>query len=304
VPEPWSTTTTAILRGAGSWGICLAIAYLLIHSGMILLASRRPQSPARILLTNLLLIAGFVILLLGALLDWRDTPGLRFLSLWAPMIFFWWAYKWAGHTLHLFYPLDLSLDPLLIRLEDRWLGQPSLWWARSGSPWLTELFHGFYVSYYLYTPSLGVYLYAQGRFREFEAMVFAVMLGYALGYSLSALIPVWGPRWGLVTAGLLDSSEQKLQGYWVTRFIHAIMYGGIAHKGAAMPSMHSSTAMVFLFWCSQLWGVAGGLLAGIVVVGMGVGSVYGRYHYVADVVCGATLGALSVWIADRLILGY
>ena len=135
-------------------------------------------------------------------------------------------------------------------------------------------------------------------------MVFAVMLGYALGYSLSALIPVWGPRWGLVSAGLLESSEQKLQGYWITHFIDAIMYGGIAHKGAAMPSMHCSTAVVFLFWCSRLWGFEGGLLAGIVVVGMGVGSVYCRYHYVADVVCGAAVGALSVWIAARLFLGY
>jgi len=35
-----------------------------------------------------------------------------------------------------------------------------------------------------------------------------------------------------------------------------------------------------------------------------VGSVYGRYHYVADVLCGAALGALSIWIADRLILGW
>ena len=304
MPEQWSTTTTTFLMGAGSLGICLAIAYLLIHSGMVLLASHRLRSSRRILLTNLLLIACFVILLPGASPQWQESSGLRFLRLWAPMIFFWWAYKWAGHTLHLFYPADLSLDAMLIRLENRWLGQPSLWWARHGSPWLTELFHGFYVTYYLYTPALGAYLYAQGRFPEFEAMVFAVMLGYALGYSLSALIPVWGPRWGLVAAGLLKSSEQKLRGYWATRFIHAIMYGGIAHKGAAMPSMHSSTAVVFLFWCSRLWGIEGGIFAGIVVVGMGVGSVYGRYHYVADLLCGAALGVLSVWIADRLILGY
>ncbi len=303
MPEQWSNTTTIFLRGAGSWGICLVIAYLLFHSGMILLASHRPQSSARILFTNLLLSACCVVLLLSATPQWQEPPWLRFSRLWAPVIFFWWAYKWAGHTLHLFYPSDFSLDPMLIRLENRWLGQPSLWWARNGSPWLTELLHGFYVSYYLYTPSLGAYLYAQGRLREFEAMVFAIMLGYALGYSLSALIPVWGPRWGLVAAGLLESSEQKLPGYWITRFIHAIMYGGIAHKGAAMPSMHSSTAVVFLFWCSRLWGVKGGLLAGTVVVGMAAGSVYGRYHYVADILCGTALGALSVWIADRLILG-
>ena len=289
------------LLGTGSLGICLSITYLGIHSGMILLAAHRPHSSGRILATNLLLIACFFLLLLSATAEW---VGFRFLRLWVPVIFFWWAYTWAGHTLRLFYPPDLSLDPPLIRLEDRWLGQPSLWWARRGSPWLTELFHGFYVSYYLYTPILGISLYAQGRFREFEAMAFAVMLGYAVGYSLSALVPVWGPRWGLVAAGLLESSEQKMRGYGITRAVNSIMYGGVAHKGAAMPSTHSSTAVIFLVWCSRLWGVEGGVLAGIVVVGMGMGSVYGRYHYVADVLCGAALGVLSIWIADGLILGY
>lgn len=288
--------------GSGSWGICLAIAYLWIHSGMILLASHRPRSSGRILATNLLLIACLVLLLLSAAPEWQEWAGLRFLRLWVPVIFFWWAYTWAGHTLRLFYPPDVSLDPLLIRLEDRWLGQPSLWWARHGAPWLTELFHGFYVSYYLYTPVLGIFLYAQGRFREFEAMALAVMLGYTVGYSLSALIPVWGPRWGLAAAGLLQSSEQKMRGYGLTRALNSIMYGGIAHKGAAMPSTHSSTAVVFLVWCSRLWGVEGGVLAGIVVVGMGMASVYGRYHYVADVLCGAALGALSIWVADRVVL--
>jgi membrane-associated phospholipid phosphatase len=269
---------------------------------MILLASHRPQRPGRILATNLALITFLVLLLLSAAQQGQEGAGLRFLRLWTPVIFFWWAYTWAGHTLGSFYPSDYSLDPLLIRLEQRWLGQPSLWWARHGSPWLTELFHGFYVSYYLYTPVLGIALYAQGRFREFEAMAFAVMFGYAVGYSLSALIPVWGPRWGLVAAGLLESSEQKMRGYGITRAVNSIMYGGVAHKGAAMPSTHSSTAVVFLVWCSRLWGVEGGVLAGILVVGMGVGSVYGRYHYVADILCGAALGVLSVWIADRVVL--
>jgi membrane-associated phospholipid phosphatase len=290
------------LMGTGSLGICLAIAYLGIHSGMILLASHRPQRPGRILATNLVLIVCFVPLLLSATPERQGWAGLLFLRLWTPVVFFWWAYTWAGHTLGLFYPSNLSLDPLLIRLEKRWLGQPSLWWARYGSAWLTELFHGFYVSYYLYTPVLGIALYAQGRFREFEAMAFAVMFGYAVGYSLSALIPVWGPRWGLVAAGLLESSEQKMRGYGITRAVNSIMYGGVAHKGAAMPSTHSSTAVVFLVWCSRLWGVEGGVLAGILVVGMGVGSVYGRYHYVADILCGAALGVLSVWIADRVVL--
>lgn len=287
---------------AGGLGIWLAIAYLLIHSGMVLLARCRPESCGRILVTNLLLIAGFLILLAGSATDRRELAGLHLLRLWAPVLFFWWAYTWAGHTLQLFYSPDHSLDPLLIRLEDRWLGQPSLWWARSGTPAVTELFHWFYVSYYLYTPVLGIYLYGQGRFLEFEAMAFAVILGYAIGYSLSALITVWGPRWALAEKGLLESREQKMQGYWITRSVNSIMYGGAAHKGAAMPSTHSSTAVVFFVWCLRLWGIEGAILAGIIVVGMGLGSVYGRYHYVVDVLSGAVLGIFSVWIADRVVV--
>ncbi|MCZ6485050.1 MAG: phosphatase PAP2 family protein [Acidobacteria bacterium] len=298
----FSVLNIRLLLATGSFGICLAIAYLSVHSGMVLLGWRRAQGLKRILSTNLLLIACFVALLLGATSEWRSSGWLRFLRLWSPVIFFWWAYLWAGHTLHLFYPPGVSFDSVIIRWEKRFLGQPSLWWARNGSRWLTEVLHFFYASYYFYTPVLGIYLYAQGRFNEFEAMTFAVMLGYAVGYSLSPIFPVWGPRWGLVAAGLLESSQQKLRGYWVTHSINFIMYGGTAHKGAAMPSGHSSTAVVFLFWCYHLWGLWVGIPASIVVLAMGAGSVYGRYHYIADILCGAALGALSVWFADWLIL--
>ena len=297
-----SVSDIKLLLTPGSFGICLAIAYLSVHSGMVLLGWRRAKSPGRILLTNLLLISCFAVLLLGATSEWPGSGWLRFLRLWSPLIFFWWAYLWAGHTLHLFYPPEVSFDSVIIRWEERFLGQPSLWWARNGSPWLTEVLHFFYASYYLYTPVLGIYLYAQGRFNEFEAMTFAVMLGYAVCYSLSAIFPVWGPRWALVATGLLEVSQQKLRGYWVTRSINFIMYGGTAHKGAAMPSGHSATAVVFLLWCYYLWGPWAGIPASIVVLGMWVGSVYGRYHYIADILCGAVLGALSVWFADWLIL--
>ena len=36
---------------------------------------------------------------------------------------------------------------------------------------------------------------------------------------------------------------------------------------------------------------------------MWFGSVYGRYHYVLDVLCGALLGLAAVWLADSLLLG-
>ncbi|MDA2937194.1 phosphatase PAP2 family protein [Acidobacteria bacterium AH-259-A15] len=198
---------------------------------------------------------------------------------------------------------EFCLDPMIIRLEKRYLGQPSLWWARHGSPGLTELLHFFYATYYFYTPVIAIYLDVNRRFLEFEAVSFAVMLGYALSYILFALAPVWGPRWGFIKERLLESSEQGLRGYWMTHLINYIMYQGIAYKGGAMPSAHSSTAVVFLFWCWGLWDLWGGIFAAIIVVGMWVGSIYGRYHYVVDILCGAVLGTASVWVTNNLILG-
>ncbi len=153
-----SVSNIRLVLATGSFGICLAMAYLSVHSGMVLLGWRRPPDFGRILLTNLLLIACFAALLLGTTSEWESSGWLRFLRLWSPVIFFWWAYLWAGHTLHLFYPPGVSFDSVIIHWEKRFLGQPSLWWARNGSRWLTELLHFFFDSYYLYTPVLGIYV--------------------------------------------------------------------------------------------------------------------------------------------------
>ncbi len=278
----------------GTYSIWLCVAYLLAHSLLLLLGRQRPERLARLLLANTALIAGLILVSL------TDNFLLR---LWSPILFFWWAYKWAGHTLNSIHPPDYSLDAKILRLEDRILGQPSLWWARGNRPWLTELMHSFYFSYYLYTPILGVFLYRAGRFREFESMALAVLSAYAISYLFFAVTPTLGPRWALVEVGLLKTSEQRLNGYGFTRLINYIMYRGPALKGGAMPSSHSSTAVVFLIWCWRIWGVWGGVPALVVVAGMWFGSVYGRYHYVLDVLVGALLGLGAVWLADWLLLG-
>ena len=145
------------------------------------------------------------------------------------------------------HPPEYSLDERILRLEDKILGQPSLWWARGKRPWLTELMHSFYFSYYLYTPILGVFLYLAGRFREFESMVFAVLSAYAISYLFFAVTPTLGPRWALVESGFLDESEQRLDGYAFTRLINYIMYRGPALKGGPC---RAPTARRRLFsWC-------------------------------------------------------
>lgn len=272
--------------------IWLCIIYLGIHSALVAFGRHRPRRFWLVMTVNAALAAAFVVI---------SRWGAPFPRLWLPVAFFWAAYRWAELTLGAFHPPGFSWDVRIIPLERRLFGEASLAAARKAPRWVTEIFHFFYFTYYLYTPALGIFLYVQGRFREFEAMTFAVLFGYLVSYIFYSLTPVAGPRWALVDAGLLQPSEQRLPGYWFTRFFNVLMYSKVPLKGGAMPSAHSSTGIVFFAWCWQLWGTWGAIVAAVTVAGMWLGSVYGRYHYVLDILCGAAIGALSLWLAALVV---
>jgi membrane-associated phospholipid phosphatase len=280
----------------------VVLAYLALHTVYVLTARFRPRPLTRILATNLWLAACFVVLM--TLRDWPSAwrhQWFRITALWAPVVFFWWAYLWNRWTLHAYYPRDYSFDPPLIRLEQKLFGQPSLWLARKDQPWLADLLHLFYNTYYLYTFAVGAYLHSSGRIRDFLAMTLAVILGYALMYCFFPFMPVFGPRWGLVSAGLLPEDRQRLKGGWMTRATNWLMFDGLAHKACAMPSAHASTAVVFVVWTWRIGGVGPGLAALAVALGMALGAIYGRYHYLLDLIVGAAVGVGCVLAADALI---
>ena len=282
----------------------LPVLYLFVHTLLVVISPFTHSRKVRLLGLNLLVGAGFLCMIYwsGALHDtW--PAGARLFLLWSPIVFFWIGYIWAGTTLTAVHPAGFTYDDVVMRIEEKFFGQPSLWLARNRGRWVTDLMHFFYASYYAYTPILGIYLFDQQRYREFEAMSFAVLFGYFVSYPLFALVPVAGPRWSLVETGRLSPSEQRLEGHFLTRLMGRLMWDGLAHKGGAMPSSHSSTAVVFLIWSWRIWGFDGVFWAGIVVFGMWIGSVYGRYHFLVDVLAGAAIGLGGVILADALILG-
>ncbi len=285
--------------------IWLPLIYLLVHSLLTIKTSISRTSKLRIMGSNILL-SGFFLFLLW--LTWHTQGAqslfITILLLWSPIVFFWWAYIWSKHTLHAFYPPGRTFDGFIIKWEGRILGQPSLWLSQKGNRLVTEILHICYFSYYFYTLSLGIFLHKNGRLAEFEAMSFAVMFGYLVSYTCFALTPVHGPRWSLFEQGLLTNpSEQQQRGYLITDSINRIMFDGPAHKGGAMPSSHSSTGLIFMVWAFRIWDIETAILAAVLVLGMWIGSVYGRYHFVADIIVGAIIGLLSILLADYLILG-
>ncbi|HJO03589.1 MAG TPA: phosphatase PAP2 family protein [Acidobacteriota bacterium] len=281
----------------------LTIPFAAVNSLHHALAQRPVPGRKRIHAVNLIVAIGFSALAAGTQSSPGDTASaLVFARLWLPIVYFWWAYAWAGHTLHLFHPPEFSYDRPLINVEQRLFGNPSLWLGRNRPAWLNELMQISYWLYLLYTPFLGIALYSAGDFRRFEAMALAVCLGYAISYSAYPWMPLWGPRWALVSEGLLPEDERRLPGYLISGWTHRIMWSSTAHKGGAMPSAHSSTCLVFIVWCWRIWGASGAVAGGVVGGLMFVSTVYGRYHYVVDVLVGVAVGLVSLVLADLLVL--
>jgi membrane-associated phospholipid phosphatase len=275
----------------------LPIIYLIIHAGLVFKSRYAWPKTLGLVIVDITLIILFASFIEGTELWCTTVPGGKILFLWLPIVFFWSAYLWAGQTLNAFHPTGFTYDRKIISLEQKWFGQPSLWWARNRSRWVTELMQFFYFTYFFYTLSLGLYLHIQNRILEFQTMSFAVLFGYLVSFTFFAITPAEGPRWALVSHGLLPESEQRQQGFLLTRFVEKIMYG-VAHRGGAMPSAHSSTAVVFFVWCWRIWGPEIGLIALGTAIGMWVGAIYGRYHYLSDIVVGGFLGVFSVLLSD------
>lgn len=284
--------------------LCLATVPFAVTNSLQHAIARYPSSErGRVHAFNLLTVVFFVTLaFLGAGTSWGETRVMTLVRLVAPVLYYWYAYALAGPTLHLFYLPEFSYDRPLIRAEQRWFGNPSLWLARGRPAWLHEVMQFFYWTYFLYIPVLGLGLYWQNDLPRFEAMAMSTSLGYAICYSIYPWFPLWGPRWALVDEGLLHDDEKVLHGGFFARFMNRIIWSDTAHKGGAMPSAHSSTCVIFMIWCVRVWGLPGALVGGFVGVMMFISTVYGRYHYVIDVIVGTAIGVLAVVIADALVL--
>lgn len=289
---------------AGTVLCLLTIPFGVVNSIYHLVARRPHPMRMRFHFINLALAALFWVLAgAGAGSAMGESWPLLAARLWLPIVYYWWAYAWAGPTLHLFYPQDFSFDRPLIAAEQRLFGNPSLWMARGKPAWLNEVMNFFYWSYYLYAPVLAIALWVAGDYQRFEAMTGAVCIGYAICYLTYPWYPLWGPRWALESEGLLPKSEQILDGYLFTGFMNRIMWSATPHKGGAMPSAHSATCVTFMVWCWRVWGMEGAIIGGFIGAMMFISTAYGRYHYVIDVIVGSAIGFLSIWLADVLILG-
>jgi len=235
------------------------------------------------------------ILLLACSVNRRPRPLWRFLRHWYPLPLYVGFFEELRGLVHLIFPG--WFDASLLRF-DFWLcgAQPAVWMSQFARPALNDFMQFSYMTYFLYLVVLPTLLYAERSTRAFWTVMTSTALTHYTVYVIGVVFPIESPHFSLAHAPL-----PPLTGGFSTSLIELIEIYGRVH-GAAFPSAHVAGSMVailctwryrrWLFWVTLPFFVC-----------MMVATVYGRYHYVADVLAGMLVGvagyAAGLWLMRR-----
>ena len=280
--------------------------------GLIILAGRGPRIPHWAWLVAIH-AAGFVLLhlLIQMQARWPANRLLDFLRSYYPILLYAGFYSETGLLNQM-----LSggyLDPHFLRLEQWLFGwQPGLDLVeRFPSRWLAEILYGAYFSYYVMIGGVGLALLLRDR-KQFAHFVSVVSFVFYICYLIFIFIPVVGPRilcpdmvrWPLpsdvVPAHPITTPASVEASVFYQ--IMAWIYQRFETPGAAFPSSHVAVAWTTVYFSCLYLRPIRWIHAGLAVL-LCISTVYGRYHYVVDVVAGvvaaATLVPLGNWLYFR-----
>jgi membrane-associated phospholipid phosphatase len=212
-----------------------------------------------------------------------------------PLALYLFFFEELGRLVHLIFPG--WFDRWLIDFDYRFAGvHPAVWLAQFSNPVLNDFMQFAYMTYFLYLVILPTILYAaRDRLAFWTVMAGTAAANYFI-YVVAVLFPIESPHFSLPSL-----KSKPLAGGALTTTINFIERFGRVH-GGAFPSAHVAGSMVALLgaWRYRRW------LFWVCLpffVCMCVATVYGRYHYVADVIAGIAVGAAGfsagTWLMER-----
>jgi membrane-associated phospholipid phosphatase len=222
-----------------------------------------------------------------------QNRALQFARHWYPLPLYIFFFEELRGLVHAIFPG--WFDRWLIQFDYSFAGvHPAEWMARFANPALNEFMQFSYMTYFLYLVILPAILYMQGKRAAFWTLMVSTAIAHYSVYVIAVLFPVESPYFALASLKL-----PPLTGGTFTTTIEFMERFGRVH-GAAFPSAHVAGSMVamlaarrykpWLFWiCLPFF------------LSMCVATVYGRYHYVADVLAGIVVGAIG-WSAGQWII--
>jgi membrane-associated phospholipid phosphatase len=292
---------------AAAWAACaafewIALGYLGVTSALILIFAENLTHPFLLIGTQAL-VAAVLLTLCRVEVRSAERAALRgkawahrfwhFWRHWYPHLFFLFCFEELAYLVHLVYPGWFEAKLIAF---DYWLTgvHPVLWLERFANPLLNEFMQFAYITYFLYLLVLGGVLYVRRDWKAYWAVMAYSAAGYVLGYFISMFFPIQSPWHAMAGAW-----QGELKGGFFTELINLIeRYGRV--RGAAFPSEHvaGSVAALWGAWRHRRW------LFWVflpLVFFMCISTVYGRYHYVADVFAGMVTGTLGYWLGAKLM---
>lgn len=235
-------------------------------------------------------IAAAIVLLVRAAANSTSTS-LHFARHWYPFALFIYFFEELHSIVHLVVPR--WLDTWVIHFDYAMFGvHPTVWLQQFASPALNDAMQFFYMTYYLYTIVLCGLLFARKEARNFWVVINATAIAYVIGYVIAIAIPMEGP---FHTLRALHHVE--LTGGFFTALIGVVQNFGRVH-GAAFPSLHVAGAFVAVLGAWRFRRALFWIYLPL-FVGMMLSTVYGRYHYAADIWGGLIIGGIGWMLARR-----
>jgi membrane-associated phospholipid phosphatase len=287
----------------------IAFSYLAISAILIGIFARNLAHPFR-----LLTVQGLVACVIAALCHteanvWSTaastnaTKGLatrsfaqrfwHFWRHWYPHLFFLFCFEELGALVHLVIPR--WQDAKLIAF-DHWLTgvHPALWLQQFATPARNDFMQFAYLTYFVYLLVLGGILYHREEWHAYWSVMTYSMAAYSIGYLIAIAFPVESPWFAMARYW-----HEPLHGGPFTATINFIEHYGRV-RGAAFPSEHVAGSFAALWgaWRHRRW-LFWVMLP--LVMCMCVSTLWGRYHYLADVFAGIVTGTLGYLLGRWLM---
>jgi membrane-associated phospholipid phosphatase len=284
--------------GAFEW---VALGYLGLSSALIVIFADNLAHPARLLDVQAFVAAVIVALCgtqarIGFHESLRPTAAQTFWHFWRhwyPHLFFLFCFEELGLLVHLVSPS--WRDAKLIAF-DYWLTgvQPAIWLEQFATPARNDFMQFTYITYFTYLLALGGILYYRKDWRGYWSVMTYSAVGYTIGYMIAIFFPIESPWFSMA-----GSWHAELRGGPFTALINFIEHYGRV-RGAAFPSEHVAGSFAALWgaWRHRRW-LFWVMLP--LVLCMCVSTVYGRYHYVADIFAGMITGTLGYVLGSWLM---
>ena len=213
---------------------------------------------------------------------------------WAPILICLITYENLGNLIHYINPHDK--DIVIIQMEEWIFGvSPNLYLERFIRPWLSEIMHSFYTSYYPFCPIIGAVLYLNRQYSEFRDVMVSVVIAFYLGFLGYVLVPVVGPRFAMAHLFTVDVKGVTLLSSQIAHYINLLE----STRRDCFPSLHTAITFLVTMWAFRyhrwLFYIMAPICAGLLL-----STVYLRYHYVIDVVAGILLALFAYWIGPKV----